>query len=399
MSLSTLPLSYCTNVHPGATVLEVVQKLQEHTIPARQHLNQKIAAGLWLAASVVEELDNVPEKIRDIQATLDQGDLVCYTLNAFPYGNFHSERVKENVYLPDWSNPARTGYTFKCARLLSQLMPHGVEGSISTVPLGFKGFEHPSDFLDRCVDQLLSLADQLDQLHDETGQIVRLAIEPEPCCILETTAETLQFFDRLFTTAEQRGQLEIARRHLGVCYDICHQAVEFEAIAESIQQISAAGIRINKVHLTCALHLDNPIKNVTAREQLATFVEPRYLHQTFAKSASPAAPFRLDLTQEFCLQPDADFQDAEAWRIHFHVPVDCEHLGELGTTREELRQGIAAVAALDYAPHLEVETYTWGVLPGVKAKSLTDGIISELAATMNLIAAQRGTSGTVPGAD
>jgi len=395
MSLSTLPLSYCTNVHPGKSVAEVISKLLEHTVPARQKLGQKVAAGLWLAASVIEELQQTPAGIAEIQQVLAEGDLVCYTLNAFPYGDFHRERVKENVYLPDWSNPERTRYTKACARVLAQLMPVGVEGSLSTVPLGFKGFDHAEDFHSQCIRQLLELADYLDQLHDETGQVIRLAIEPEPCCVLETTPEALSFFDQLFAMAAQQQKLDMAQRHLGLCYDVCHQAVEFEAIDESVQQINQAGIRINKMHLTCAVQLRDPGNRESARKQLATFVEPRYLHQVFARNRHGQLAHRLDLTQELCDQPEEPFRSAEAWRIHFHVPVHREQLGELETTRSELKQGIAAAAKLDYAPHLEVETYTWGVMPGEKPAALSDGLVSELSATADLISAQR-TMDSVP---
>lgn len=389
MSLSTLPLSYCTNVHPGLTFDDVVLSIREHTVAARQKLGFRIAAGLWLASPVVNELIAAPEKICQLREVLNEGDLVCYTLNTFPFGNFHSERVKENVYLPDWTSSERLEYTKASARILSELMPVGVEGSLSTVPLGFKGFSHEADFEQRCIDQLLTLAESLDQLHDETGQILRLAVEPEPCCILETVGETVLFFDRLFATAESRGQLDIARRHLGVCYDVCHQAVEFEEIASSIQRLSDAGIRINKMHLTTALHVDEPGQNQQGCDELSRFVEPRYLHQTFARSADGTVVFQEDLTEALCHSPEGAFRDASAWRVHFHVPVDAEQLGVLKTTRDELKQGIRAVAELDYAPHLEVETYTWGVLPGEKPATLADGIARELSATSALITAER----------
>lgn len=389
MSLSTLPLSYCTNVHPGLTFDAVVQSIRQHTVAARQQLGFRIAAGLWLASPVVEELVQAPEKVRQLRDVLSEGDLVCYTLNTFPFGNFHSERVKENVYLPDWTAPERLEYTQASARILAELMPVGVEGSLSTVPLGFKGFAHPADFEERCIDRLLGLARFLDQLHDETGQILRLAIEPEPCCVLETVEETVQFFGRLFASAESKGELDIAQRHLGVCYDVCHQAVEFEEISTSIRRLNDAGVRINKMHLTTALHLEDPAQNQQGRDELTRFVEPRYLHQTFARSSDGTVVFQQDLTAELCQSPEGVFRDANAWRVHFHVPVDAEQLGALKTTRDELKEAIRAAAELEYAPHLEVETYTWGVLPGEKPATLADGIARELSATAALISAER----------
>jgi sugar phosphate isomerase/epimerase len=381
-----LPLSYCTNVHPGTTLDAVLTGLNTHTRTARNLVGRRIAAGLWLAAPVIDELIRQPQGIARLRDELIASDLVCYTLNAFPYGNFHDVRVKEQVYLPDWSEPRRRLYTLHCAQVLSQLLPVGTEGSISTVPLAFKPAARPDDFEERCIVQLLALAEDLDHLHDESGQVIRLAIEPEPCCLLETTPETLAFFARLFAQAEERGLEDIARRHLGVCYDVCHQSVEFEDVGESIRQIAEAGIRINKVHLTCAIHLDQPGATPSALKQLAEFVEPRYLHQTFARAATGDIVHCVDLNRELCEEPTTEFRQASAWRVHFHVPVHAEQLGELQTTRFELRQALQAVSELLYAPHLEVETYTWGVLPGNRPASLGEGIAEELKATQALIA-------------
>lgn len=384
MSISTLPLSYCTNVHPGQTIGEVANGLQEFTIPAREKFGDTIAAGLWLPASAITEIQAEPSQLQQLVDVMADGDLICYTLNTFPYGNFHSERVKENVYLPDWTTVERLEYTIQCANVLAELMPAGVEGSLSTVPLGFKGFDHPEGFESECIENLLRLAEQLDDLHDETGRVIRLAIEPEPLCVLETTAETIQFFERLFAKADDNGQLDIAQRHLGVCYDVCHQAVEFEDVQRSIQDLSKAQIRINKVHITCALRLESPASNLAAREQLSNFVEQRYLHQTFASNGDGTVSI-TDLSKEFCEAPPQEFASADEWRIHFHVPVNEDSVGELKTTRNDLKRALKAVADLEYAPHLEVETYTWNVLPDTEHVSLVDGLVQELAATRELL--------------
>lgn len=390
MSLSQLPLSYCTNVHPGMSLAEVVSGLKQYTVPVGQVFGQPLAAGLWLAAPVIAELRAAPEKSREFAGTLQELGLPCYTLNAFPFGNFHDRRVKENVYLPDWSQPARARYTVDCARVLADLLPAGCEGSISTVPLGFKQFSHPDHFLDLCIQRLLETAQQFNQLHRETGRLIRLAIEPEPLCLLETTPETVAFFERLFARADQQHVLPIARRHLGICYDVCHQAVEFEAIPQSIETIDRAGIRLNKIHITCALQLEHPATNLAAREALARYVEERYLHQTVARIRDGQVLRQVDLTPSLALDPPPSFRDADCWRIHFHVPVDAERLGPLGTTREELKQALAAVSQLDYAPHLEVETYTWEVLPdrgnARNPADLIQGLARELTATRHLLA-------------
>lgn len=385
MSISTLPLSYCTNVHPGRTLEEVLRGLETCTAQVRRRVETAIAAGLWLAAPVTDELRANPARVAELRDRLAGHDLSCCTLNAFPYGDFHGERVKERVYVPDWTTSERLDYTRACAGILADLLPAGVEGSISTLPLGFKHFEHPQDFEQGCIGNLLSLVRQLDELHDETGRVVRLAIEPEPLCILETTPETTAFFQRLYAAADDSGLLDPARRHLGVCLDVCHQAVEFEDLAHSVQELNAAGVRINKVHITCALRLEHPHDNREGRRALAEYVEPRYLHQTFVRRRDGSLLAHVDLSRPLCDQPPPEFLDADEWRVHFHVPVNAESLGPLQTTRADLRAALKAVADLEYAPHLEVETYTWEVLPGGERPSLVDGLAAELAATQRLL--------------
>jgi hypothetical protein len=176
------------------------------------------------------------------------------------------------------------------------------------------------------------------------------------------------------------------RTHIGLCFDVCHQAVEFEDVAESIRSLDREGIRINKVHVSCALQLDDPRNNLEARAAMKRYVEPRYLHQTFAAIPDGRIARAVDLSDELIDSPGEDFLSAESWRVHFHVPVDAERIGPLGTTRTALRQALAAVAALDYAPHLEVETYTWSVLPGEGKPDLVQGLTRELLATRALLA-------------
>lgn len=387
MSFSLLPLSYCTNVHPGTTVAAVLDGLRQYTVPLAGNVGETISAGLWLAAPVIDELQRSVGGRAFADSVRGLG-LTCYTLNAFPFGDFHSDRVKEQVYLPDWSDVRRTRYTLACAEILAELLGDATEGSLSTVPLGFKSLVPPLGFLEQTFDQMLDVARQLSELERRTGKTIRLAIEPEPLCVLETTEETISYFRLLHGRAEERGLLDAVQRHIGVCYDVCHQAVEFEDVTESIRALSREGIRINKVHITCAIDLPQPGRNVAAREQLARYAEPRYLHQSFARWTDGRVASCLDLSPELAANPSSDWLAAERWRIHFHVPVHAERVGELGTTRAELRQALAAVRELDYAPHLEVETYTWTVFPrGAEATSvpLVDGLTAEMLATRELL--------------
>lgn len=386
MSLATLPLSYCTNVHPARTVAEVIRGLDTYTGAVRKQTDRPLAAGLWLPEAVIRELRKNPQRLEHLREALARNDVVCYTLNAFPYGDFHGERVKETVYQPDWSTDERLEYTLACAAILSELLPDGVEGSLSTLPLGFKPMAHGGEFTRRCIAQLLAAARRLDELHDETGVPIRLAVEPEPLCVLETTVEVIAFFEALRAAAVAEGCTEVARRHLGVCYDVCHQSVEFEDVAASIAALQQADVRINKVHITCALRLEDPARNAAGRRALSEFAEPRYLHQTFARHRTGRVVSRPDLDAALCASPPTEFLEADEWRVHFHVPVNAERLGPLQTTRPDLERALQAVARLDYAPHLEVETYTWGVLPGRERPLLVEGLSEELRATRELLA-------------
>lgn len=392
MALSPLPTAYCSNVHPARSAAGVEDALAEYTAPLRDRCRRPVAPGLWLPRSVADELAQRSDAVASLARTLDHLGLTCHTLNAFPYGDFHSPRVKDNVYLPDWSHPDRAEYTLKCASVLARLLPTGVEGSISTLPLGFKGHDHQPAFLADCVRQLVRVAVELAGLADDTGFVIRLAVEPEPLCELETTPETVAFFQKLWQVAEQMGHADAVRHHVGLCFDICHQAVEFEDVAGSVRAIDAAGIRINKVHISSALQLDHPATNPEGRDALRRYIEPRYLHQTFGRLPDGRLVHATDLTEEILFDTGSELMTAEVWRVHFHVPVDADRLGPLGTTRPMILEALTTVAELDYAPHLEVETYTWEVLPGADPVNLVDGLVRELDAThaiLDGIAARR----------
>ena len=243
-------LGYCTNVHPCKSLADVEQMLANQATAVRDQCGFDIAVGLWLPASAMADVSADPKAIDRLRGWLADHRFSCQTLNAFPFGDFHSERVKEQVYLPDWADGRRLEYTLACSRLLAGILPAGAEGSISTLPLAFKRAGRPADFLERAIGQLLITAGELSRLRQETGRTIRLAIEPEPFCLLETTAETVAFFERLWQAADATGSAPEAREHLGVCYDVCHQAVEFEDAAAAVGQLDAAGIRINKVQIS-----------------------------------------------------------------------------------------------------------------------------------------------------
>lgn len=348
-----------------------------------------MAAGLWLARSVVTELIEDPKALEHLAQTLWQHDLCCYTLNAFPYGDFHSDRVKENVYLPDWTSKERLNYTRDCATILAQLLPEGGEGSISTVPLGGRMNPASGDFHATCFHNLIQMARFLKDLKRQTGRTIRLAVEPEPMCHISSIPEdAVPQFRLLLEMAEALGHRDDVHEYIGVCLDVCHQAVEFELLPQSIDQLVDIGMRLNKIHITNAVELISPATNSAGLAALKDYVESRYLHQTYARMADGRVLKRLDLTiEDLDREPADEFLQAEAWRVHFHVPVFAQELGPLLTTHADLRAALHRVELLKYAPHLEVETYTWPVMPDAKSESpdLAALITKELRSAYDLL--------------
>jgi hypothetical protein len=383
-------LTYCTNIHAGEPLEEVMSSLARHLpeIKARVAGERPFGVGLRLGHAAASRLRE-PGAMARLKRFLAGGGYYVFTINGFPYGAFHGRAVKEDAYKPDWSEPARLAYTNHLADLLSELLPADEEGSVSTVPCTFKPWTEGR--LDAIVEHLMRHVAHLVALRESTGQTIALALEPEPCCYLETIEETVAFFNqRLF---QRKGVARLAaltglsaadaeaamRRHIGVCYDVCHAAVEFEDPQASIGQLRANGILIGKLQLSSALKVA-AFDRDSARH-LAAFAEPVYLHQVVQKSNGSLRRF-VDLPQ--ALAESGGAAGAE-WRVHFHVPVFLEQMEHFGTTQSFLAEILALHRADPISRHLEVETYTWDVLP---ESYRNVGLGSAIARELNWVKAQ-----------
>ncbi len=296
------------------------------------------------------------------------------TLNGFPYGNFHAEVVKRAVYRPDLTSDTRRHYLLVLARVLSELLPaDAAEGTISTLPIGHAGEVAPGA-VERAAEQLCRLSEDLARLADGTGKPVRICLEPEPGCVLETTPQAIRFFTHDLPRAARRVGTppSLIATHLGVCYDTCHQAVAFEDAAASIDALVSAGVVIGKAQLSSALEVPSP-RSEEARAELASFDEPRFLHQARARLADGALAAVDDL-------PDVTALPVESpWRVHFHVPIHRALVGRITTTRAFLEHALAAFLRLPRLPQLEVETYTWSVLPTEERPNSAEELVRGLA--------------------
>lgn len=361
-------LTYCTNIHAGEPLDDVMQSLARHLPEIRAQFagSQAMGVGLRLGHMAATQLSE-PGALDKLKRFLDEGNYYVFTINGFPYGAFHGQSVKENAYKPDWSDPLRQSYTDHLADILSVLLPEGQRGSLSTVPCTFKPWADGR--IDAITEHLIRHVAHLVRIAAEKGKTISLAIEPEPCCYLETIDETARFFNEQLFTSQAVGRLaklagisssaaEAAmHRHIGVCYDVCHAAVEFEDPKASIELLRSNGILISKLQLSSALKIATIDRESAA--VLGEFAEPVYLHQVVEKMNGSVRRF-ADLPQ--ALAQVASAMGAE-WRVHFHVPIFLEQMARFGTTQSFLAEILDLHRADPISEHLEVETYTWDVLP------------------------------------
>ncbi len=359
MKIGTSHLTYCTNIHPGESWDEVRQNLERHVVAVKQRIcpDAPFGVGLRLSGRAADELASTG-RAAALRRWLDDHGLYVFTINGFPFGPFHSVPVKDQVYRPDWHELERVTYTDRLADILVELLPDGVDGTISTVPGCFHDRAGDPAVM---ADNLARCASHLATLEHRTGKHLMLALEPEPCCVIETLAQAVAFFD----------DHALDRRHLGICLDACHAAVEFEQLDAALAAISASNITIAKVQLGCGLRV-TPVDSA-AREALSRFAEGVYLHQVVARRGGELIRF-VDL-------PDAlaDAREFDEWRVHFHVPVFRDQFGVLGSTQSELAALLAEHRRSPISTHLEVETYTWDVLPAeYRAEPIADAVAREL---------------------
>jgi len=385
-------LTYCTNIHAGETWPEVHANLERYVVAVKSRVasDRDFGVGLRLSAQAAAELAH-PGELRAFRDWLRRHGLYVFTINGFPYGTFHTARVKESVYLPDWLDEERLAYTERLAGLLAELMPDDatLAGSVSTVPGAFRPrVRSPADVA-QMAERLLRLAASLHGLEERTGKLVRLALEPEPFCYFETTDETIRFFeDELFSRAavarfaRLRGlaaaQAEARlRRHLGVCLDACHLAVQFEDPEVSVARLHAAGITIPKIQLSAGLEAEVRRDDAAITRALQRFADDVYLHQVIERGDPPVRD--LDLPDALARLGAAPSDAPRVWRIHFHVPIFRETLGPFRNTQAALRQLLMLQRRQGVSDHLEVETYTWDVLPDeYRREDIVDAIAREL---------------------
>ena len=379
-----LHLAYCTNIHRGSDWPETLASLEKYTlaVKARVSPDRPYAIGLRLGDLASRQLSE-PLALNAFRRWLQQHQCYVFTINGFPFGQFHGAKVKEQVYHPDWTHPERLDYTNRLFDLLAQLVPEGIEGSVSTLPGSFKEFITTDEQRGRMREQLWRCIDHIEQCSLRHGRKLHLGLEPEPLGFFETSAETVRFFQEM--EAHRPGDSRL-RSFLGVNYDTCHLAVEYEEPGDVVAALRKEGIRISKIHLSSALQI---VPDEAGSAWLRRFADDTYLHQVIARTADGA--LRRDKDIDVALgRPPGDHE----WRIHFHVPL---HAAKLAHGRTTVAHLLGLLDLLAKQPglcsHLEMETYTWEVLPEeLRAKSVVEQLVHEYVWCLAQLA-QRGLRG------
>jgi sugar phosphate isomerase/epimerase len=359
---SLVHLAYCTNVHPAEDLEGVIAQLDGCSSLVRKELDVPVlGVGLWLAHALADRLANSTVALNRLKRALDRNGLEVVTLNGFPYAGFHDRVVGKKVYKPDWTEPERLRYTLDLIDVLAKLMPaDAAYGSISTLPLAWRTpWSWERDEAARKAFDRVQV--RLAQVETNTGRRIRVAVEPEPGCILEMVPQATHWL------TPYAGQARI-----GLCLDTCHLAVQFEDPADTFATMAAAGVEVVKSQVSAALHVPDP-GDVEARRLLDEFAEPKFLHQT-REWGGPGVDNLDEIDQ---------LSGRAAWRVHFHVPVHAAPRSPLTSTTGVLEDCLTHLVggAHPLTQHLESETYTWSVLPDgpTNQQELAEGIAAELS--------------------
>ncbi len=386
-------LTYCTNIHPGETWEEVFNSLQEYCITIKNKLSpdQPFGIGLRLSQKSAAQV-LLGNNLDEFKNWLDSNNLYVFTMNGFPYGDFHNVIIKDQVHTPDWTTDERVNYTLDLIKILAYLLPENMEGGISTSPLSYKlwfnGKEKFSRVKLKSTQSLIKIVNQLVHIKKTTGKLIHLDIEPEPDGFLENTEEVIDYYkDYLlnFGKSELEEKLNCSSEeakthilnHLQLCYDVCHFALAYELPEEVISKLENEGIKIGKIQISAALKCVKS-EAVSLKHQqkcLQQFDEPTYLHQAITKDKNGQLNHFSDLSEGINAMNDQNFNEI---RTHFHVPIFVSEFEVLNSTQDDIILALDLWKKNKYSSHLEVETYTWGVLPEDLQTDIASSIIREL---------------------
>lgn len=394
MKINGHHLSYCTNIHPGESWAEVELNLHTYIPKIKQALSPDAPFGIGLRLSNRASQELVlGDQLSNFKNWLQANDCYVFTFNGFPYGGFHRQVVKDEVHQPDWTTPERLDYTLRLFDILAELIPEGIEGGISTSPLSYKYWhknpESTTKVKQQATLQLAQVAEKLHSIKEERGKTLHLDIEPEPDGLIENTREVIDYYREwlipqgsIYLNKESGLSLQEAeaclKNHIRICYDVCHFAIVYEQPEEVFPSLDREGIKIGKIQISAALKAnlgEQASERAAVQQAFAPFVESTYLHQVVERNQNGELMHYPDLPAALLA---LDKEGAREWRTHFHVPVFLSNYGRLESTQEDILKVLGYIRREGLSHQLEVETYTWEVLPDDIRLELSDSIIREL---------------------
>lgn len=395
MKLGAAHLTYCTNIHAGETWLDTFAALKNNFPVIKSQLSPDQPMGIGLRLSNIASIDllGTESYLHEFQQWLAENNAYVFTMNGFPYGSFHHTRVKDQVHAPDWTTNDRLHYTLRLFTILAKLLPEGMEGGISTSPLSYKPWHTKSTKREQvqriATENVLAVAIELYSISQSTGVVMHLDVEPEPDGFLESGPEFIAWFENDLLVkgaavfAEKLGlpadqAISAIKQHICLCYDICHFAIGYEPHQEMINQLTEKGIKVGKIQISAALKAvlpPSPADREPVIRALSKFRESTYLHQVIAKTKNGSLIRYPDLPEALA---DSDRPEVTEWRAHFHIPLFAEDIGLVKSTQSDIIEVLQKFKSTPFTQHLEVETYTWEVLPEDLKIPLTDSIVREM---------------------
>ncbi len=389
-------LTYCSNIHPGESWTQTLDNLKTYTTHIKEKLGaERFGIGLRISGQASKDLLE-GDQLQQFKEWLHSANLYVFTVNGFPYGSFHNQRVKDEVHTPDWLSDERLAYTKRLFFILSELLPDGLDGGVSTSPVSYRHWFKNEDELETArrkgAQQMIEIAFFLHEINKSTGKLLHLDVEPEPDGILETGEEYIDFYTNYLIPAAKSSlakKLEIAeseavkilKDHIQLCFDVCHFAVGYEDISGVLTKLQEEGLKIGRIQISAALGtglLTSGSNYSEIRKQLEAFDEQVYLHQAVARDGHGNLKRYRDLRPAL---DEFEITQPRELRTHFHVPIFLENYGKLVSTQSAIKETLKAWKQSNFTNHLEVETYTWDVLP----EDLRTDIVNSVARELNWV--------------
>jgi len=386
-------LTYCTNIHPGESWADHFTALRQHVPEIKKRISPDKPFGIGLRLSDLASRDLIKnENLEPFIQWLKTENCYVFTMNGFPYGGFHRRKVKDHVHTPDWTTYNRVEYTIRLFDILSALLPEGMEGGISTSPLSYRLWhaeDKKSSVFDITTKHILHVVEHLMNIRKKTGQTMHLDIEPEPSGLIENGPEFIAWYTDMLlpegvkylkarTGLDADKSAHAIKEHIRLCYDVCHFAVGFENHQEIVNQLREVGIKTGKIQISAALKAPiakQPADRDSVSSAFRKFNESTYLHQVIARQEDGRLLRYPDLPEALL---DAGNESVREWRSHFHVPLFVKDYDVLQSTQSDIEDVLAIHKKQPFTSHLEIETYTWEVLPEALRLPMTDSIVREL---------------------